>query len=234
MDFDIHLAQNNSTNEVIFRVYRWKPYCISLGANQKLEEINFSKAESDNIEVVKRPTGGRAILHSEELTYSVIYPIDYKTSAHNLYRQINLALKKGLGIYDNRLSTIELENKQPNFKNFYKQDKSSLCFAVSAKSEINFESKKLAGSAQRKIGGVILQHGSILCGNYHLRITDYLNLNENLKVNLKDDLISSTTDIFSILNEEVNYHNLITSLKLGFEWHFNTKFECLKELILAS
>lgn len=228
MDLDILLAQNYSPDEVVFRVYKWKPYCISLGANQKFEEINITKALADNIDVVKRPTGGRAILHSEELTYSVIYPIDYKTSAHDLYNQINLALKKGLILYNNSLSRIELENNQPDFKDFYKQDKGSICFAVSVKNEINYHSRKLVGSAQRKLGKVILQHGSILCGNYHLRITDYLNIDEKNKPNIKADLLNSTIDLMSILNEEVNYFDLTSALKLGVEQYFNIKFEFLQ------
>lgn len=225
MDFDLQLAKNYSPDEVVLRLYRWNPYCISLGANQKFEEIDIEKAKADYIDVVKRPTGGRAILHSEELTYSFIYPIDYKTSAHDLYKQINFALKQGLSIYDSRLSDIVLEHIQPDFKNFYRQEKSSICFAVSAKSEINFKNKKLVGSAQRKLGNVILQHGSILCGDYHLKIVDYLKIQEPNKIEIKNEIVNSTIDIKTILKEEVNYLKLSSSLKKGFEKHFNCEFE---------
>lgn len=227
MDLDIKLASEYNESEVIFRVYKWKPYCISLGANQSLQEINISKAESDNIDIVKRPTGGRAILHSQEITYSVIYPIDYNTSAHNLYNEINLALKKGLTLYDSILNDIRLENKQPDFKQFYKQDKSAICFAVSARSEINFNNKKLVGSAQRKFGRVILQHGSILCGDYHLNIVNYLNMDEKNKLQIKNELMHSTIDLKSILGKEINYTNLIESLKKGFKDHFQIEFKMM-------
>lgn len=233
MDLDIQLARSVYKNEVIFRVYKWKPYCISLGANQNIEEINIEKANLDNIDLVKRPTGGRAILHSEELTYSVIYPIDSNTSAHDLYNQINLGLKKGLIHYSDQLSAIELEHNQPDFKNFYKQDKSSICFAVSAKSEINFKNKKLVGSAQRKIGKVILQHGSILCGNFHIRIIDYLKLDDHRKQQIKNEIVQSTIDLESILNEEINYPKLISSLKKGFEDHFSIQFELFNEIAIS-
>lgn len=232
MDFDLELAKNCSPSEAIFRVYRWHPSCISLGANQKIEDINIDKTASDNIDVIKRPTGGRAILHSEELTYSVIYPIDYNTSAHNLYNQINYALKRGLNIYDGRLSPIKLENKQPDFKNFYQQDKSSVCFAVSAKSEINFDNKKLVGSAQRKLGKVILQHGSILCGDYHLKITDYLNLDDERKSYVKNELMNSTIDLRCILKKEIDFLKLTESLKKGFEKHFKIEFQSLQKSII--
>lgn len=231
MDLDIQLAQKFSPNEIIVRVYRWKPYCISLGANQNINEIDVEKAARDNINVVKRPTGGRAILHSEELTYSVIYPIDYNTSAHDLYNKINIVLKKGLIHYNNRLNGIELEHKQPDFKDFYKQDKSSVCFAVSAKSELNFDNKKLVGSAQRKLGKVILQHGSILCGDFHLKIIDYLNIDNDRKLKIKNEIINSTIDLRSILNETISYSGLISSIKLGFENYFNIRFEHVEHLV---
>lgn len=225
MNLDVQLANEFNDSQVIFRVYRWKPYCISLGANQNFDEINIDKAKLNNIDIVKRPTGGRAILHSEELTYSVIYPIDYNTSAHDLYNQINLALKKGLISYNSLLSKIELEHQQPDFKQFYKEDKSAICFAVSAKSEINLNNKKLVGSAQRKLGRVILQHGSILSGDYHLKIADFLNLDEDRRIEIKNEIINSTIDLKSILNEEIDYSKLINSLKQGFEEHFKIGFQ---------
>ncbi len=225
MDLDVQLANEFNNSQVIFRVYRWKPYCISLGANQNFDEINIDKAKFNNIDIVKRPTGGRAILHSEELTYSVIYPIDYNTSAHDLYNQINLALKKGLINYNSLLSKIELEHQQPDFKQFYKEDRSAICFAVSAKSEINFNNKKLVGSAQRKLGRVILQHGSILGGDYHLKIADFLNLNEDRRAQIKNEIVNSTIDLKSILNEEIDYSKLSSSLKQGFEEHFKIRFQ---------
>ncbi len=230
MHFDIQLAENYSPHEVIFRVYRWEPYCISLGANQRFEEIDIENARVHSVDIVKRPTGGRAILHSEELTYSFIYPIDYNTSAHDLYNQINIALKKGLGIYNSKLNEVELEHAQPDFKDFYKQEKGSICFAVSAKSEINFHNKKLVGSAQRKMGSVILQHGSILCGDYHLKIVDYLNITDSKKTDIKNELLNSTIDLKSILNEEIDYSLLALSLKTGFEKHFNIKFESSQKI----
>ncbi|MEE9574148.1 MAG: hypothetical protein V3W20_13925, partial [Candidatus Neomarinimicrobiota bacterium] len=75
MDFDVMLAKSLNSNEAILRLYQWKPHCISLGTNQSEGSLKLEKIITDNIDVVKRPTGGRAILHSEELTYSVTYPI---------------------------------------------------------------------------------------------------------------------------------------------------------------
>jgi lipoate-protein ligase A len=222
MQYDVELTKKISNENCILRLYRWKPYCISLGANQNFSEINIEKAKNDKIDVVKRPTGGRAILHSEELTYSVVLPLSFNDSVRNTYNQINIALKKGLEIYDSELEKIELENHHTDFRDFYKKDISSICFAVSAKYEINYSGKKLVGSAQRKIGNLVLQHGSILCGDYHLKIIDYLNIDSKRKEEISDELNRTTIDLKSILKKDVDYSSLSDSIKKGFEEHFKT------------
>jgi len=229
MDFDLQIAKSFYDKPVL-RLYRWKPFCISLGANQKIDEINIDKALSDCIDVVKRPTGGRAILHSEELTYSVVFPVELNYSAKSIYNEINLALRRGLIFYDSSLEQLELEHEQVDFRNFYKEDKSAICFAVSSKSEINFHDKKLVGSAQRKIGKVVLQHGSILCGDYHLRITDYLNVNDDKKTEIRNEMIRTTVDLRTILNHEINYEHLSDCIIQGFKKHFNADIDVKEQI----
>jgi lipoate-protein ligase A len=225
MDFDIFLAENLEPNNAILRLYRWNPYCISIGANQSFNDIDLNKTRYKQIDVVKRPTGGRAILHSEELTYSVAYHIDQNTSAKNLYNEINLALRKGLVNFDERLSDIELEHFQPDFKEFYKSEISAICFAVSAKSELNLYNKKLVGSAQRKIGNVILQHGSILCGAFHKNIVEFLNISDEKKNEMLDAISLTTIDLKTALNIDVDYAKLNKSILSGFKNYFNFEFE---------
>ena len=121
MAFDLLLTKVCRPDEAFLRLYQWKPYCISLGANQPPQSINSSKAISNNIDIVTRPTGGRAILHSEEITYSVVLPLNIDTSVRNIYHEVNVALKLGLGKYEPELESIELEGAQPNFQSFYKE-----------------------------------------------------------------------------------------------------------------
>ncbi|MDR3611123.1 MAG: hypothetical protein P4L27_11215 [Ignavibacteriaceae bacterium] len=224
MEYDLQLAHNFKENEIIFRLYRWDPYCISLGANQSLNSINSELASKDNIDIAIRPTGGRAVLHSEELTYSVIYPLDSTSSVRDIYNQLNLAILKGLKIYDSRLTSFELENHQPNFSEIYKQEINAVCFAVSAKSEIKFSGKKIVGSAQRKFEKVVLQHGSILCGTFHKRITRYLNLPVNLREEIEKEIENNTIELGTILNEKIDYFRLEMSLCKGFEEHYKMTF----------
>lgn len=234
MDFDVFLAQNFEQRNAVLRLYQWNPYCISLGANQSLEDIDLAKTRYHKIDVVKRPTGGKAILHSQELTYSVIYPIDAASSAKNIYNEINLALRKGLINFDARLSEIDLEHSQPDFKEFYKSDISAICFAVSAKSELNYNGKKLVGSAQRKLGNVILQHGSILCGEYHKKIVDYLNVADDKRNTLLNEISSTTMDLKSALKGEIDYAKLSTSILNGFKEHFNSDFEEIEQSVFEN
>jgi lipoate-protein ligase A len=228
MEFDLLLAKSLKPDQAILRFYRWKPFCISLGANQSEDSLIEENVLSDGVDVVKRPTGGRAILHANELTYSVMSP-SKDISLKELYREINLAIKQGLSHFDERLKNVNLEHNEPHFPSFYKKDKSAICFAVSTKNEINYNGKKLVGSAQRKLGEVILQHGSILCGDYHKKITDYLSLQKNSLNDIRLEMDNTTTDLQEILNKSINIDKLSSSIKKGFEEQFNIELASLND-----
>jgi len=224
MDFDLQLADRCTPGESYFRLYRWNPYCISLGAGQDFSAVNMDKAAEDGLDVVRRPTGGRAVLHAEEITYSVILPLDQKSSAKEIYFEINAALSEGLRRYHPLLSDVEMEKTQTNLSQFYKTPAGSICFAAPSKNELKFSGRKIVGSAQRKLDKVILQHGSILCGSFHKKITSYLYLNDNELISINRELEDKTSDISSILGLPVDYDLLKKKLIEGFECYFNIKF----------
>lgn len=234
MAFDLQIAKSLTPDTAVLRTYRWQPFCVSLGANQHENSIDVDSANKNNIDIVIRPTGGRAILHSEELTYSVILPINSYSSARNIYHEINIALKKSLGLYDGQLNDIQLENMQADFQSLYKETKGLICFAVPAKSELKFNGRKVVGSAQRRLYNSILQHGSILCGDYHLNIVNYLKISEAEKEILKNEIEISTTTLERILGQNINYETLSASILKGFEEHFNCAFEKQDELEIIS
>mgnify|MGYP002398369792 CR=1 FL=1 len=221
MELDIFLSKICKNDEAFFRLYRWNPYTISLGANQNLNEINLKKCELDNIGLVKRPTGGRAILHAEELTYSIIIPLSYGLSAREIYNRVSKTLSSALAKYNSKLNSVELENIQPNFKELLNNPSGSLCFASTAKSEVKFEVKKLIVSAQRKLEKVVLQHGSILCGKTHVELPNYL-LDTSNNEELKSELSKKTIEIETITQEKVDYTKLGDTIKSQFEdeWDF--------------
>ncbi|TSA26860.1 MAG: hypothetical protein D4R68_06755 [Ignavibacteriales bacterium] len=233
MQFDIELANVCKPDEAYFRIYRWNPYCISLGANQSFDDIDQDKTKTDGIDIVKRPTGGRAILHAEELTYSVVLPYNFELSPREIYFRISNALMRGLEIYNPILAKSQLEDYQPNFPKLLEEPSGVLCFASTARNEVKFNGKKLIGSAQRKMNNIILQHGSILCGPFHKKLVDYINSDEVTKNALSLELNSKTTELGTILNEEIDYQKLKTCLIVGFELEWQIKFEPASELIFT-
>lgn len=225
MQFDLELARKCNQEEAYFRLYKWNPFCITLGANQNFDDINLDKTNADGIDVVKRPTGGRAILHAEEITYSVVFPFNFEYSPREIYFKISSALMRGLEIYNPLLAKSELENIQPNFPKLLEEPTGVLCFASTAKNEVKFNSKKLIGSAQRKMNNVVLQHGSILCGSFHRKLVDYLQTDDETRNILTSELNDKTTELQTILNEEIDYDKLKTCLKIGFELEWKIRFE---------
>jgi len=221
MELDIFLSKICKDDEAFFRLYGWNPYTISLGANQNIEEINLEKCKSENIGVVKRPTGGRAILHAEELTYSLILPFSFGLSAREIYNKVSITLSDALAKYNCQLSSVELENLQPDFKQVLGNPSGALCFASTAKSEVKYNGKKLIGSAQRKMNNVVLQHGSILCGKKHAELPNFLSDQTNV-IELKEELTDKTIEIETILNQKINYTLLSEKIKKQFEneWKF--------------
>jgi lipoyl(octanoyl) transferase len=210
MDFDLELVERcKSEDKSFLRFYGWQPYCISLGYNQMKngESINYLKCGQDGIDVVTRPTGGRAVLHSEELTYSVILKTD--KPARQVYKDISIALITGLKLIDE--SNEELQ-KISAVADDVNPGRSNICFASSVKDEINYLGKKLVGSAQRKFSDVILQHGSILIGEVHKKILKYL----NSTTELEKEMDERTTCLNEILEREVNYDEIKCALLKGF------------------
>lgn len=229
MEFDIRLADESESESIYLRLYTWDPYCISLGANQSIESLDLKKLRDDGFDCVKRPTGGRAVFHSEELTYSVVINSGTFTPK-GAYKQINEALLRGLSFFDARLTDAGLENEEVNFKQHYNSVLSAACFSVPSRSEVKFDGRKLIGSAQRKTGNVILQHGSINTGDFHKRIVDYLILTPEEKKDLHTLLDDKTSDIRSITGEEVDLNKLRDAIVKGFMQEFKLGFEKLIKL----
>ena len=224
MDFDIAMVRNSPPDSPILRFYGWNPYCISLGANQSFEEIDGRKSEDNNIDIVKRPTGGRAILHAEELTYSVVFPEVSQHGGKKIYEEISKSIVLGLRKYHPELNDVELEMNEPKFADLLKEPSGAICFASAAKSEIKFNDKKLVGSAQRKIGSKILQHGSILIGSKHREIVNYINMESKIKEKIETELLNKTIEIETIINDEVDLISLQNSIISGFEEYLNASF----------
>lgn len=228
MSYDENLARSLITSDqpFVIRVYGWRPAAISLGWHQNIDEIDAEEAARSGLDVVRRPTGGRAILHSEEVTYSVVMVASQK-GVLNVYQRISEALVCGiqsLGV------PAALEKSQPHFPSLYRSPSAVACFASAARYEIQVAGRKLVGSAQRRFarpGGdeVVLQHGSILLSRDHLRIVDFLrHLDGDQREHLKRELAQKTIDLSSILGREIDRTIVLEALRKGFEKTWGISF----------
>jgi lipoate-protein ligase A len=143
------------------RLYGWNPPCLTLGRHQGVEAADLVFCRAEGIDVVRRPTGGRALLHHLELTYAVIAPLGrypLPRSLQDAYRLICGALvhaMRAIGV-DATLTGGEVNVLLPSPRSAVP------CFKAPAGGEVVVGGRKLIGSAMRSHAGTILQHGSIL------------------------------------------------------------------------
>jgi lipoyl(octanoyl) transferase len=188
----------------VLRLYTWNPPTISIGYFQSAADIDFAACENDGIGVVRRITGGRAVLHSDEITYSIIFgeedfsPFNKKEIFTFIARCLVDSLRM-LGI-DSKIAEKTRGNlKSPN------------CFASPAQYEIeSVQQGKLIGSAQVIKDGVVLQHGAIpLTGSYR-EISKYLRGDKSFK---------SASSISQVSPGGSCEDELVESLRKGFSKH---------------
>lgn len=156
------------TGVPILRIYSWSTPTLSFGRNQSaIGRYDPERITARGIGVVRRPTGGRAILHHREVTYSVTAPVDALGSARESYARINRLLLYGLerlGVAA-RVETGVGRAPRPT---------DAPCFEVPVAGELSVGGRKLAGSAQWRDGGGLLQHGSILVEDDQTAIADLM------------------------------------------------------------
>jgi lipoyl(octanoyl) transferase len=142
----------------VLRLYRWKPACLSLGRNQHAAGLyDEARARTAGIDIVRRPTGGLAVLHDRELTYCVLAPLELLGGARNAYHAINRSLVDGL-----RRLGVPADMAGDGFSRDPRRDAAEPCFQAPASGEVVALGRKLVGSAQRCENRTLLQHGSIL------------------------------------------------------------------------
>ncbi len=236
MEYDVALAGKLQRGEILptLRLYGWKPWAVSLGYNQTEKDINEKKCSEYGFDIVRRPTGGRAILHANELTYSVVMAADGK-GITEIYSFISKALVAGLSKI---CPEVSYETSQPNFQSLYKKQESIPCFSASARYEVQINGKKLVGSAQRRFSSqdlpeVVLQHGSILLGPEHKLLAEILNVeHQEVKEKIVNDIGSKTIDLSSAVRRTVSFDETASAILAGFQETLNTSFEHQHEAII--
>ncbi len=199
--------------DIIFRTYTWNPHCLSIGRFQKADkEADVKRLLDDGFHIVRRPTGGRAVWHGHELTYSLVA----RTNHHLVSGSISESLEKVAAILTDalRLSGV------PAVLNTRARELSEAgreynpCFTSHGRSEImTSDGKKLIGSAQARSRGVFIEHGSIIFTNQQTKAVDYLpqgaspSLKEKMRKLLLDG-VGAVLDYAPNLATETLAHNL--------------------------
>lgn len=187
----LHDAIKDKHEHATLRFYNWQPKCISLGKNQPFEPFY----NDFGIDVVRRPTGGRALLHDKELTYCFVCPQKAGQSVVESYKEISDALILGF-----KKLGINLDYASHRAENM------RYCMNISSRADVSYMGKKLIGSAQFRSRGYILQHGSIL---YDL---DFELVQKIFRQKIDENSIVTLNEI----NPNIAQNELTEALKQGF------------------
>lgn len=193
-------AIEKQIQEPIFRLYAWKPRCISLGRNQKDDFLNANGVKED---FVRRLTGGRALLHDDEITYSYVTPVSIVPNGETIsasykyisgilidfFKTLGVDLEFGGGAKGANLGTMQAPHTKGSMKFDY-------CMLISTGADVCYQGRKIIGSAQYRKQGYILQHGGILFG-YNKELLESLFHEEVTK-----DSITTVKDILPEMTKE--------------------------------
>jgi lipoate-protein ligase A len=184
MAVDEALLEAVGRNEVLptLRLYAWEPACLSLGYAQPSGEADQERLQSRGWDLVRRPTGGRAILHIDELTYSIVGPQDEPRLAGSVlesYRNLSAALLHALQLLSIPAQALpkaeDAKRAKPETKpGMTSSQQNPICFEAPSNYEITVQGKKLIGSAQARRKEGVLQHGSLPLYGDLTRITQAL------------------------------------------------------------
>jgi lipoyl(octanoyl) transferase len=205
------------------RLYAWEPACLSLGYAQPFADVDTDRLLEQGWDVVRRPTGGRAILHTDELTYSITAPLDEPRvlgtvlESYNRLAQALLAAVKSLGI------EVELKDHQKSQDN---DAQGPVCFEVPSAYEITVNGKKLIGSAQARRKEGVLQHGTLPLYGDLGRITEALVFpDESARAAAAVKLWSRATTVETVLSRAVEWKTAAQAFVHAFESELNLEFE---------
>jgi lipoate-protein ligase A len=200
------------------RFYAWLPACLSLGKRQPLSGVDLDRCRRDGVDVVRRATGGLAILHTDELTYSIAtLPSDPRAAGAILdaYRKLSQGLVAGLRL----LGLPAAMNPVDPLASKYT---SAACFEVPTAYEITVGERKLLGSAQTRPAGRVLQHGSLPLYGDIARVVDCLTFGDVYEREaLRMHLRARATTLEAALGRPVSFTEAVEAQARGFAQALN-------------
>jgi lipoate-protein ligase A len=205
------------------RLYSWEPACLSLGYAQPFADVDMPRLIDHGWEVVRRPTGGRAILHTDELTYSITAPLDDPLAQGSLLESYNRIAHALLSAAQSLALPVEMKAVVPGG---HASASGPVCFEVPSAYEITVNGKKLIGSAQARRKEGILQHGSLPLLGDLTRITQALIFaDENERARSSERLLTRATTVESILGYAVAWEDAARAFTNAFESELDLKFD---------
>jgi lipoate-protein ligase A len=195
------------------RFYQWAPPGLSLGRRQPLSGVDLDACTRDGVDVVRRATGGFAILHTDELTYSVATTPDDPRAAGAIldaYRSLSAGLLAGLRL-------LGVPAKMNPVVPGGTHNASAACFEVPSAYEITAGATKLIGSAQTRPAGRVLQHGSLPLLGDIARVVDYLAFEpRDERETLRAHLRERAATLGDVLGKPVAFAEAAEALQRGF------------------
>lgn len=214
----------------VVRFYTWDLATLSVGYFQRLKkEIDIDKVKEKGFGLVRRQTGGRGVLHDKELTYSVIVPESHPNMPSTIteaYRVISEGLLEGFKLLGFDAYFAIPRSKEEREK--LKQPRSAVCFDAPSWYELVVEGRKIAGSAQTRQKGVILQHGSLLQDVDVDELFDmFIFKNDRLKEKMKKAFVDKAVAINDISDRHISIEEMEKAFEEGFKKGLNIEFKPL-------
>ncbi len=204
------------------RLYAWQPLCLSIGYAQPSRDVDLKRLSDLGWDSVRRPTGGRAILHTDELTYAVIAPLSEPRLAGSVlesYQRLAIALLAALHLMGIPASTHPLKISGDSPEN------GPVCFEVPSNYEIVVGGKKLVGSAQARRKQGVLQHGTLPLWGDLARITQGLHFtDETQRKDAGVRLLAHATTVEAVLGYKVEWQAAAQSFIDAFQSELNLEF----------
>jgi len=205
----------------VVRLYSWQPFGVSIGYQQRMESIDIDACKKAEIDVVRRPTGGRAVLHANELTYAVVMKADSKEGIYAAHNRIVTTLVDAIRILGDEGKELEItaHSDGRNIRNAYTEGTLTnvACFTSAARHEVTWHGRKVIGSAQRRFGDVLLQHGSILLADDHLRLPDLLAISDAERIKMSEMLINETATLSDVFGRKIGIQECAEAIRTNWK-----------------
>lgn len=223
------------------RLYGWKTPSISLGYFQNVAtEVNIGFCKQNNIPIIRRPTGGKAVFHYDDLTYAVIAQEDnglFPAGLLGTYKVISRCIAVGLEKLGVRVDMLQEGRSSES------ADLSAFCFSVPSQYELLVDKRKICGSAQIRSKGVFLQHGSLLMNFDPIQTCRALITSDRSIADEAAELQRRVTSLYEYADRSYSYQDVCGMLKHAFEESLGIRLvdgvltkeeEMLKEQLLES